>query len=250
MLFTFIDLFCYINIERSDKMPSVIIHRCVSKRVLDKTNLYTNENDKYFYDIGSLTPDSWRNTKRFKDSLLPKKEKRKYSHFSNDGEFIENYDIFYNKYKKYLDEKNPFMVGYLVHLITDNFWRYDMFYKSFFPDGSIKMIDMSIMNADKHEKKDLLNKETKKVSRELGKYYELVLLRHITEEETSTFPVMDEIEYDGINDSIDYNNFEIEFEDNSNYELQVFSKEDFIKGVERCSNYIIDRLMEYNIIKR
>lgn len=231
-------------------MPSVIIHRCVSKRVLEKTNLYNDELDKYLYDIGSLTPDSWRNTKRFKDSLLPKKDKRKHSHFSNDGEYIENYDIFYNKYKSHLDRNDPFMVGYLVHLITDNFWRYDMFYKSFYPDGSIKMIDYSIMNADKHEKKDLLNKETKKVSRDLAKYYNLVLLRHITDIEISTLPLMDEIEYDGINESIDYNNMEIEYEDNSLYKLQVFSKEDFIKGVERCSNYIIDRLIEYDIIKR
>ena len=53
-------------------MPSVIIHRCVSKRVLEKINLYENDLDKFLYDIGSLTPDSWRNTARFKDSLLPK----------------------------------------------------------------------------------------------------------------------------------------------------------------------------------
>jgi len=231
-------------------MPSVIIHRCVSKRVLEKTNLYLDSDDKYLYDIGSLTPDSWRNTKRFKNSLLPKKEKRKYSHFSNDGEYIENYNIFYDKYKKYLNKNNPFMVGYLVHLITDNFWRYDMFYKSFFPDGSISMIDNSILNADKHEKKDLLNKETKKISSDLAKYYDLVLLRHITDKEIDTLPFMDEIEYNGINESIDYNNMEIEYEDNSDYKLQVFSKEDFIKGIERCSNFIIDRLIEYNIIKR
>mgnify|MGYP003308523444 CR=1 FL=1 len=231
-------------------MPSVIIHRCVSKRVLEKINLYENDLDKFLYDVGSLTPDSWRNTARFKDSLLPKKEKRLYSHFSNEGEFIENYELFYKKYKSLLNKKDPFMVGYLVHLITDNFWRYDMFYKSFYPDGTVKMIDYSIMNADKHEKKDILNKETKKVSRELAKYYNLVLLRHITDLEISALPIMDEIEYDGINESIDYNNMEIEFEDNSIYELQVFSKEDFIKGVERCSNFIIDRLIDYDIIKR
>ena len=76
-------------------MPSVIIHRCVSKRILEKTNLFTNELDKYLYDIGTLTPDSWRNTKRFMNSLLPKKEKRKYSHFSNDDEFIEGIDSGY-----------------------------------------------------------------------------------------------------------------------------------------------------------
>lgn len=231
-------------------MPSVIIHRCVSKRILEKTNLFTNELDKYLYDIGTLTPDSWRNTKRFMNSLLPKKEKRKYSHFSNDDEFIENYNLFYNKYKIYLNEKNPFMVGYLVHLITDNFWRYDIFYKSFYPNGSIKMIDNTIMNADKNEKKDLLNKETKKVSKDLSNYYGLNLLRNITSDEINSLPLMDEIEYDGINESINFNNMEIEFEDNSDYQLQIFSKDDFIKGVERCSNYIIDRLIEYDIIKR
>ena len=125
-----------------------------------------------------------------------------------------------------------------------------MFYKSFFPNGSIKMIDNTIMNADKNEKKDLLNKETKKVSKDLSNYYGLNLLRNITSDEINSLPLMDEIEYDGINESINFNNMEIEFEDNSDYQLQIFSKDDFIKGVERCSNFIIDRLIEYDIIKR
>lgn len=228
-------------------MPSVIIHRCVSKRVLEKTGLFKEELDKFFYDVGSLTPDSWRNTKRFKDSLLRKKDKRKYSHFSNDDEYIEQYNRFYEKYKDTLDK--PFMIGYLVHLITDNFWRYDMFYKTFYPDGSIKLADHTILNADKNEKKELLNKETKKVSQDLGEYYKLSTLRHITSDELDNLPVMDEIEYDGINDSIDFNNAEITYKDKSDYELIAFSKDDFIKGIERCSNYIIDRLIEYKIIK-
>ena len=56
-------------------MPNAIIHRCVNKRVEEELKKYSNQNDKYIYDVASVAPDSWRNTERFKNSNLPKKEK-------------------------------------------------------------------------------------------------------------------------------------------------------------------------------
>lgn len=228
-------------------MPSVIIHRCVSKKVLEKTNLFNNNKDIYLYDVGSLAPDSWRNTERFKDSLLPKIDKRKYSHFSNEGEFIERYEVFFDKYKNNLN--NPFFIGYLVHLITDNFWRYDMHYKYFNLDGSIKIFDNDFLNADKNRKKDLLNDETKKITNKLVSYCKIIELRHLTDDEINTLPLMEEFEYDGINDSIDYNNMEVKRKDNNDFELRVYKEKDFIEGIDRCSNFVISELIKYGIIK-
>ena len=57
-------------------MPSSIIHRCVSKRVLEKGNLFNDKKDIFQYEIGSIAPDSWRNSIRFKESTLSKRDKR------------------------------------------------------------------------------------------------------------------------------------------------------------------------------
>ena len=60
-------------------MPNALIHRCVNKKVLERINKYKTEEEKYLYDVAAIAPDSWRNTKRFKESQLPKKLKRMHS---------------------------------------------------------------------------------------------------------------------------------------------------------------------------
>lgn len=226
-------------------MPSSIIHRCVSKRVLEKSNLFLNEKDLYLYDVGSIAPDSWRNSKRFKDSPLHKKDKRKYSHFSNDGEYLERYDRFYDKYKQYLD--NPFMVGYFVHLLTDVRWRDTMFYKCFDENGSIKLLDGSTINGEKGVRKSLLDQESKTMAYLLNAHFNLSDLRTLTSEELDALPVMEEIEFDGVNDTIRYTNSEAK--KNTGHELVVYKVDDFALGIEQCSDYIIDKLKEYDVIR-
>jgi len=227
-------------------MPSSIIHRCVSIRVLEKGNLYVDSKDIFEYEIGSIAPDSWRNTIRFKDSLLPKKEKRKYSHFSNDGEFLEQYIDFFNKYKNELDK--PFMIGYFVHLLTDNHWRDTMFYRCFDADGSIILLDGSTLNGEKGVRKELLHNESKKMAYLLAKYFNLNDLRVLTKDELNLLPKMSEIEFDGLNDTINYTN--IESNNDPGNELLVYKLEDFILGIEECSDYILKKLYEFGVIKK
>lgn len=226
-------------------MPSSIIHRCVSKRVLEKGNLYNQKEAIFLYDVGSIAPDSWRNTNRFKNSQLPKKDKRKYSHFSLNGEYLEHSEIFYNQYKKELD--SPFMLGYFVHLLTDFHWRETMFYRCFDKNGSIKLLDGSLIN-ERNTIKELLEKENTKIAFLLSKHFKLNELRHLSIEELSNLPQMKEIEFDGLNDTITYTNKAGTLE--SKHSLVVYKVEDFIEGIEECSDYIIDKLIEYDIIKR
>lgn len=222
-------------------MPSSIIHRCVSKMVLEKMNLYENNLDIYMYEIGSIAPDCWRNSKRFKDSLLPKKEKRKYSHFSNDDEYIENYDRFFDKYKDKLNE--PFIMGYFVHLITDFHWRTSMFYKCFSLDGSIILLDGSLLNGEKGVRKELLYKESKKMAFLLSNHFSLSQLRQLSMDEINSLPLMNEIEFDGLNDTINFSN--IESITDNNHELIVYEVDKFINGVLECSDFIINELNKY-----
>lgn len=222
-------------------MPSSIIHRCVSKRVLEKGNLFDKKDELFEYEIGSIAPDSWRNSKRFKESILPKKEKRKYSHFSIDGEFIEQYIDFYNKYKNQLN--NPFMMGYFVHLLTDNRWRNTMFYRCFDKDGSIILLDGSTLNGEKGVRKELLHKESKKMAYLLAKHFKLEEVRQLNEEELKSLPQMDEIEFDGLNDTIKYTN--IESNSDPGNDLLVYKLEDFVLGIEECSDYILKQLNDF-----
>ena len=88
-------------------MPSGGIHLCVAKEVARRLNYDANIE----YYIGSVAPDSWRNSNSLKTA----------THFieyddSNDYDYISFIDKYYNV----LDD--GFVFGYLVHLITDQYW--------------------------------------------------------------------------------------------------------------------------------
>lgn len=216
-------------------MPNALIHRCLNKRVEQKIKKFNNEKDLYLYDVASVAPDSWRSTQRFKDSNLPKKEKRKYSHFSKDNEFVENYDIFKNKYKDYLD--NPFIFGYMIHLMTDNFWRLEMFYKNNF---NIKDINNELLNIEHLDEKSELAHDVDIHLKDIASYYNITDLKELTEEEINIIPKIDEMTYEGINTTIRYINKQMK-EENLNKPIR-YTLEDVINGIETCTKRIVNEL--------
>lgn len=216
-------------------MPNALIHRCLNKRVEQEIKKFNNEKDLYLYDVASVAPDSWRNTQRFKDSNLPKKEKRKYSHFSKDNEFVENYDIFKNKYKDYLD--NPFIFGYMIHLMTDNFWRLEMFYKNNF---NIKDVNNELLNIEHLDEKSELAHDVDIHLKDIASYYNITDLKELTEEEINIIPKIDEMTYEGINTTIRYINKQMK-EENLNKPIR-YTLEDVINGIETCTKRIVNEL--------
>ena len=96
-------------------MPAGAIHLCVGKKVAEKLNI--NKSMEYY--IGIVSADSWRKSNstklgtHFLDSID-----------SNDY----HYDCFYKKYLKYMDM--DFVIGYLIHLITDKYWYKNNFVTS------------------------------------------------------------------------------------------------------------------------
>lgn len=218
-------------------MPSAIIHRCVNKRVEEKLNKFPNIQDKYIYDVASIAPDSWRNTKRFKNSELPKKQKRMYSHFSKENEFVENYNLFKEKYKDNLD--NPFIFGYLIHLMTDNFWRLEMYYKNTF---DINNIDNELLNIEHLEEKSEVNQDVETLTNQIAKYYHINELRNIKDEELNSIPRIDEMTYDGINDTINFTNKQLTKETKN--ETLKYTLEDIVNGIEFCTKKILDEIGE------
>ena len=89
-------------------MPTGGLHLCVAK-VLEK---YIKIQDIDAFYIGNVAPDSWRHTSSTKEG----------THFlTNILSYDYNYELFFNKYKSYLDN-NDFVLGYLIHLMTDKYW--------------------------------------------------------------------------------------------------------------------------------
>lgn len=222
-------------------MPSAIIHRCVHKKIMNKIQKYKNEDDIYLYDISSVAPDSWRNTKEFKNSDLPKKLKRKKSHFSKETEFVENYKEFLNKYKENID--NPFIFGYLIHLMTDNFWRIEMYYKRY---HDIANIDNNLLNIEKSEDKNTLNEDIERLTGEIKKYYNIQKLTLLDNETINKLPIVEELPYDGINTTIEFTNTQLIV--NENKKPKEYSFNDMINGIDIVTNKIIEELKKEKLI--
>lgn len=216
-------------------MPNALIHRCVNKRVQEEIKKFKDEKDLYLYDVASVAPDSWRNTERFKNSDLPKKEKRKHSHFSNNNEFVENYDVFKNKYINNIN--NPFIFGYMIHLMTDNFWRLEMFYKNNF---DINDINNELLNIEHLDEKSELTHDVDIHLKEIANRYDIKDLKELTEEEINEIPKIDEMTYEGINTTIRYINKQMK-EENSNKPIR-YTLEDVINGIETCTKKIVEEL--------
>lgn len=222
-------------------MPSAIIHRCIHKKVLEKTKKFKTDYDKYIYDISSVAPDSWRNTNELKNSKLPKKLKRKISHFSLDTEFVEHYELFKRKYIKHIN--HPFVFGYLVHLMTDNFWRLEMYYKR---NYDINNIDSELLNIDFSNKKTNLNKAIDIFTKDLKKQFNINELTPLKEKDIDSLPKIEELPYDGINTTIRFTNEQLNkefYEEAKEYNLK-----DMINGIETISNKIIEELKKEKIL--
>jgi len=105
-------------------MASAIMHICVAKKV----NEYLNMDEKMLY-LGTIAPDISKQIGESKNK----------SHFLKD-EDIPDVNMFYNKYKDYLN--NPFEMGYYIHLLTDYYW-----FKEFIPKR-IKNIKLKMNNEE------------------------------------------------------------------------------------------------------
>ena len=166
---------------------------------------------------------------------MPKKEKRKHSHFSNNNEFVENYDVFKNKYINNIN--NPFIFGYMIHLMTDNFWRLEMFYKNNF---DINDINNELLNIEHLDEKSELTHDVDIHLKEIANRYNIKDLEELTEEEINEIPKIDEMTYEGINTKIRYINKQMK-EENSNKPIR-YTLEDVINGIETCTKKIVEEL--------
>lgn len=179
-------------------MPSGGIHLCVAK-ILEKELLIK---DYTRYMIGSIAPDSWRNSNSTKQS----------SHFVSEPCKLDyDYEYFYKKYK---DLDDDYIIGYLVHLITDKYWYTN------------KLMMNSIKEADHYE-------AVKACSYLINKFN----IEQLKLPSGFTNPVL-ELETLGIEKSINYLN-SVNYVDD--YDTK-YDKDELIRCIDETSRYVFSEL--------
>jgi hypothetical protein len=129
----------------------------------------------------------------------------------------EDYEAFYNEYKDKMD--NTFIFGYLVHLITDNYWR-----------------NFSVKEYEENKKKEIYER--------LINEFVVYDIRKLTNEQINKIPQIKELDISGLNKTLEYL-----------YKNPISSKEidvDYtivLKKLHECSDFVINeivRLQENN----
>lgn len=108
-------------------MASSVIHMCVAKKINEQLKY-----DENMLLLGSIAPDI---SKHLGETKVK-------SHFFTDGENID-IERFLNKYKDKI--KNPFIMGYFIHLYTDLLWE------KYFVSEIIEKNSIILLNGDKVE---------------------------------------------------------------------------------------------------
>ena len=95
-------------------MPAARIHEVIAKKINVDYNM-----DEVLLRLGTIAPDCWRNVDE--STGINTKEVSHFWDFRIKQGEANNYIEFYLKY--YNKMNNPFYFGYLVHLITDQYWK-------------------------------------------------------------------------------------------------------------------------------
>lgn len=117
-------------------MASTIIHLAVAKELEKKLNI----KNKYDYYLGSIAPDLSKQIGESKEE----------SHFLKNSykESVPNINLFTKKYPEF--KKNPFDLGYYIHLYTDKLW-FENFMDNITFQNSVKLLDGTILETSNRE---------------------------------------------------------------------------------------------------
>ena len=169
-------------------MPSARIHEAIAKKINKDYNM-----DELLLRLGSISPDCWRNVE------LESKVKEKYlTHFWDfrikEGQ-ANDYTEFYLKYYNELD--NPFYFGYLLHLMTDQYWKSYVDPKFFYNENGVKkciLKDGTIID----DKDYFSYYESIKIQKRICKEYNLGILPTNIEEVSNLNCDIDELNLSGL----------------------------------------------------
>ncbi|MBE6149784.1 MAG: hypothetical protein E7170_03585 [Firmicutes bacterium] len=215
-------------------MPSARIHEVIAKKINEEYNM-----DELLLRIGTVAPDCWRNSK------ISTKHTTHFWDFSIKEGQANNYNEFYNKYCDNIS--NPVYFGYLIHLITDQYWKTYIDPKFISEENGNKVFKTKDGKMIKDENYFGYN-ETKKVQKMLAQKYELEKFP-IKKEDILNFECeIEELDLNGLfgeNGTLNYINKT--YSGDSIEESIVFDFDDIINSIDETVDYIKKELEKLNI---
>ena len=220
-------------------MPCARIHEAVA--------LELNKEYKFkelLLRIGTIAPDSWRNVDN--ESGVKDKYLSHFWDFRSKDKQANDYQEFYLKYYNYLN--NPFYFGYLVHLMTDQYWKTFIDPKYRIVENDIK--GFRLKNGKFHDDKDYWGYyDSLKMEKQLVRIYKLDKLP-INKEELNNFECnIDEVNLKGLfgsNGSLNYLNTKV-MPSEIDEESEIYDVNDIIKYINETVDFIrkeLERLKE------
>lgn len=199
-------------------MPAASIHMSICKIINKKYKRGEN------FLIGNIAPDCWRHS-----LYHANKEK---SHFIKNS--IEDYNAFFEKYKNEMDD--DFTFGYLVHLMTDNYWKKFVLPKYKINNQTVKLLNGDLYTGTIEEIKELLHINNQIATYNISKHFNLKLLN--TNIKISC--IIEEIDLSGLIKTIEHVNkvnFSKPFQESNMYIMSELYEE-----IEKCSQYLIETI--------
>lgn len=225
-------------------MPSWKIHVYIGNKIRKELKV----NRKYFM-IGNLLPDQ----DRYNIKNLKKNIPRYITHFINKDECkiginLPNYEKMYSKYQNKF--KNPVLLGYLVHLLTDYYFNNYIYENCFIKDDNgkyigYKKIDGSILYCDFREANRAKQEDFKK-------FNDNIVVRKNNFRfclNSKYFSEIDELKLDkkeiyAVGKYLDSSHSKMK--NNTNY--QILTKDEMDILVKNCIQFIFDYLEEKQVI--
>lgn len=220
-------------------MPSARIHELVARKVNEKYHM-----DDILLRIGTIAPDSWRNTND--------EHKSKYkSHFWNfnitEGE-ANDYERFYQKYHNFMN--NPFYFGYLIHLMVDQYWKTNID-----PLFRIKKDEKTFYKLnDGTYKEDIENygyHESLKIQKQLAKKHNIGLLPIHQEDLKDFYCNIEELDLTGLfgeKGSLNYINTKIMPSENDGYS-EIYNIDEIEEYINETATFVLEELNRLSVNK-
>ena len=216
-------------------MPASAIHMSVANIINKKL-----KQPSFEFTIGNIAPDCWRHSLLHNDKHL--------SHFSTDTEIngikmkIENYEKFIEKYKNKLDD--PFVLGYLTHLMTDNYWKKNViirYQKLIDGEIALKTLDNNYIFGNIETIKEYLHINNEIATINISSHFNL---KPITLDKKVKC-IVEEIDLSGLIKSVEHIN-KVNFKKTDEKSI-IYNMEDLYQDIIDCSSYILKELENLSI---
>ena len=233
-------------------MPSWTIHLAIANKINKKLKL---DNDLFYY--GNLIPDVDKNSKinRYNAHYYDKNLS-----FPNcKKENMINISLFLKDYKKKI--KNPLILGYYCHLLTDNYFNNEVYTKCWVQDNNSNIIGIKFKNGrikyiDIEDKKRIKRKYKHKDFELYGKYLynknniELPIKSNIIKNNINEIKG-NFLTKKNVNERIKYLNSKFKdfnklsfMEKFFKHKYKLFNKQDLDIMLDNCVKYILNEIKE------